>query len=54
MNRSDECCRFGEECVKLARTAEDETTRAVFLQMARVWLALAQKEGADCADSERE
>jgi hypothetical protein len=44
MNRSDECCRFGEDCVKLARTAEDETTRAVFLQMARVWLTLAQEE----------
>jgi hypothetical protein len=28
----------------LARTAEDETDRTVFLQMARVWVALAQKE----------
>jgi hypothetical protein len=44
MNRSDECCRFGEDCVKLARTAEDEASRAVFLHMARVWLALAQKD----------
>ena len=44
MNRSDECCRFGAECLKLARAAEDETNRAVYLHMARVWLTLAQEE----------
>jgi predicted DNA-binding ArsR family transcriptional regulator len=44
MSTSDEFCRFAADCVKLARTAEDETHRTVFLQMARVWVALAEKE----------
>jgi hypothetical protein len=43
MSRSD-YCRFAADCVKLARTAEDETHRMAFLQMARVWVALAEKE----------
>jgi hypothetical protein len=44
MNMSNEFRRFAADCVKLARTAEDETHRPVFLQMARVWVALAEKE----------
>jgi hypothetical protein len=44
MSTSNQFCRFAAECLKLARTAEDQTNRAVFLQMARVWVALAQKE----------
>ena len=28
----------------MARTAEDEQNRAIFLQMARVWFALVQKD----------
>ena len=44
MSTSNEFCRFAADCVKLARTAEDETDRTVYLQMARVWVALAQKE----------
>jgi hypothetical protein len=44
MSASDEFCRFAAECLKLARTAKDETNQAVFLQMARVWVALARKE----------
>jgi hypothetical protein len=44
MSTSNEFCRFAADCVKLARTAEDETDRNVYLQMARVWVALAQKE----------
>ena len=47
MSKSDEFCRFAADCVKLARTAEDETDRTVFLQMARVWVALAQEEDRD-------
>ena len=43
MVSSDECCRFAAECLKMARAAEDEQNRAVFLQMARVWFALVQK-----------
>jgi hypothetical protein len=44
MSRSDEYCRFTGECLKMARTAEDEQNRAIFLQMARVWFALVQKD----------
>jgi hypothetical protein len=28
----------------MARTAEDEQNRAIFLQMARVWFTLVQKD----------
>jgi hypothetical protein len=44
MNRPDEYCRFTAECLKMARAAEDEQNRAIFLQMARVWFALVQKD----------
>ena len=44
MSTSNDFCRFAADCVKLARTAEDETDRTVYLQMAQVWVALAQKE----------
>jgi hypothetical protein len=44
MIRSDEYCRFTAECLKMARTAEDEQNRVIFLQMARVWFALVQKD----------
>jgi hypothetical protein len=30
----------------MAQTAEDEQNRATFLQMARVWFALAEREEA--------
>jgi hypothetical protein len=52
MSTSNEFCRFAAECLKLARNAEDETNRTAFLQMARVWVALAQKEG-ESADRNR-
>jgi hypothetical protein len=44
MSTSSQFCRFAAECLKLARTAEDQTNRAVFLQMARVWVALKPDE----------
>jgi hypothetical protein len=43
MSKSDDYRRFAAECMKIAHTAEDETQRAIFVQMASVWLALAQK-----------
>jgi hypothetical protein len=42
--RSDDYCRFATDCLKMARTAEDEQNRAIFLQMARVWFTLVQKD----------
>jgi hypothetical protein len=44
MSKSDEYCRFAAECLKMARAAEDEQNRTIFLQMPRVWFALAQKD----------
>ena len=48
-SRSDDYRRFAAECLKLAQSADDETRRSLFLQMAQAWLALAQREeaGAD-------
>jgi hypothetical protein len=46
MSRSDEYRRFAAECLKMAQTAEEEKNRATFLQMARMWFALAEREEA--------
>jgi hypothetical protein len=43
MSRWDLYRRFAAECLKIANATEDEQHRAAFLQMARTWLALAQK-----------
>ena len=43
MSGSDEYRRFAAECLTMARTAEDEQNRAIFLQMAQALFALAQK-----------
>ncbi len=42
MQRSEEYRRFAQECLEIARTTEDERSRAVLIQMAQVWLRLAQ------------
>jgi hypothetical protein len=44
MRKSDDYRRFAAECLKIGQAAEDEQQRAIFLQMARTWLALAQKD----------
>jgi hypothetical protein len=46
MSRSNEYRQFAAECLKMAQTAEEEQNRAIFLQMARVWFALAEREEA--------
>jgi hypothetical protein len=53
VSRSDEYRRFAAECLEIGKAAEDEQQRAIFLQMARAWLALAQKDetNADCDQS---
>jgi hypothetical protein len=43
MGKSGEYRRFAEECLKLAGTAKDEKARATFLQMAQIWLRLAEQ-----------
>jgi hypothetical protein len=41
--RSEEYRRFAQECLVLARNAEDERTRASLLHMAQVWFRLAEE-----------
>ena len=52
MSRSDEYRRLAAECLKLEQVAEDERQRAFFLQMARAWLALAQKDETNSSCNE--
>jgi hypothetical protein len=41
--RSEEYRRFAQECLALARNAEDERERASLLHMAQVWFRLAEE-----------
>ena len=43
MVRSDQYRRYAQECLLLARTAEDERARASLLHMAQVWFRLAEE-----------
>lgn len=52
MGRSDEYRRFAAECLKIEQTTKDEQQRAIFLQMARAWLDLAQKDEVNADRSE--
>ncbi len=40
---SEEYRRFAQECLVLARNAEDERARASLLHMAQVWFRLARQ-----------
>jgi hypothetical protein len=41
--RSQQYRRYAQECLVLARNAEDERVRASLLQMAQVWFRLAEE-----------
>jgi hypothetical protein len=41
--RSEQYRRFAQECLVLARNAEDEGARASLLHMAQVWFRLAEE-----------
>jgi two-component sensor histidine kinase len=41
--QGNDCRRYAEECLKIARSATDERTRAIFSQMAPVWFRLAEE-----------
>jgi hypothetical protein len=41
--RSEEYRRFAQECLLLARAAEDQRARASLLHMAHVWFRLAEE-----------
>lgn len=44
MTSSQDYRRYAEECLKIARSATDERTRAMFSQMAQVWFRLAEEK----------
>ncbi|HEU5273012.1 MAG TPA: hypothetical protein VFU97_05065 [Xanthobacteraceae bacterium] len=50
--RSEEYRRFAQECLEMSRTTEDERSRAVLIQMAQVWLRLAQAHEANAGTSD--
>jgi hypothetical protein len=41
--RSEQYRRYAQECLVLARNAEDERASASLLQMAQVWFRLAEE-----------
>jgi hypothetical protein len=41
--RSEDYRRYAEECLRLAQTTDNQQTRASLLQMAQVWLRLAEQ-----------
>ena len=43
MGRSDDYRRYAKECLDMANTVQDAKARASLLQMAQVWLRLAQR-----------
>jgi hypothetical protein len=44
MARSEQYRRFVQECLEMARTADDARVRAVLIQMAQVWFRLAAED----------
>jgi hypothetical protein len=46
MGRSHDYRRYAKECLDMANTVQDAKTRASLLQMAQVWLRLAQQHDA--------
>ena len=46
MERSDDYRRYAKECLDMANTVQDAKSRASLLQMAQVWLRLAQEHDA--------
>jgi len=45
--RSDEYRRYVKECLDMANAVQDAKSRASLLQMAQVWLRLAQQHNAE-------
>lgn len=44
MAKSDEYRGFAQECLEMSKTVKDERSRAVLIQMAQVWLRLADEK----------
>jgi hypothetical protein len=43
MRSSDKYQRFAAECLRLSRSVEDPQNRVLFLQMAAMWIKLAER-----------
>ena len=43
MNKSQQYRRFAQECLELAQSIEDQQSRFMLLEMARVWFRLAEE-----------
>ncbi len=43
MAKSEDYRRFAQECLDLSKTLKDERSRAVLIQMAQIWLRLAEE-----------
>jgi hypothetical protein len=41
--KSEDYRRYAEECLRLGQTTDNPQTRAILLQMAQVWLRLAEQ-----------
>jgi|GraSoiStandDraft_44_1057316.scaffolds.fasta_scaffold53929_2 hypothetical protein len=44
MANSGECRRFAQACLEMSRVIQDEKSRASLVQMAQVWLRLADEK----------
>jgi hypothetical protein len=42
-SRSESYRRYAEECLRLGQTTDNQQARVTFLQMAQVWLRLAEE-----------
>jgi hypothetical protein len=51
MHRSEQYRRFARECLEMARVFVSERARAALVQMAQVWLRLADEEEIDNKDA---
>jgi hypothetical protein len=49
--RSEDYRRYAEECLRLGQTTDNQLTRATLLQMAQVWLRLAEQAEVSSDDS---
>jgi hypothetical protein len=50
MGRSDDYRRYASECLEMANIVQDAKARASLLQMAQVWLRLAQRDADKQSD----
>ena len=50
VGKSDEYRRYARECLEMASAISDPRARASLLQMAQVWLRLADRMPADAKD----